>query len=78
MKEVIRLDGILNLTERPLEFTHHFKTKGWSDAVCSPNNRNFERVVYLGRCERNGDMFAVYGFDGFIAIYKGNINSGKY
>jgi len=36
-----------------------------------------ERVVYLGECAEEGDMFVLYADDGSIFIYKGNLNNGK-
>lgn len=38
---------------------------------------NASKIVYLGHCAEDGDMFAVYHC-GYIMIFKGELNSGKY
>jgi len=77
MKEVIRIEGEKSTEEKPVEFTHEFnESKGWhKEFVTQPND--FDKVVYLGKCDLDGDMFAVYQ-GGVIGIFKGYINSGKY
>jgi trehalose-6-phosphatase len=61
-------------TEKPVEFTHLFiNNQGWID----DKPGDFEKVVYLGNCKTDGDMFACYD-KGLIGIYKGHLNSGKY
>lgn len=73
MKEVIRIDK----EEKPIEFTHvHTTGAGWG-RVRSPYIAGIEKVVYLGHCNIDGDMFACYSH-GDINIYKGHLNSGKY
>jgi hypothetical protein len=61
-----------------IEFTHYLSgTEGWKTA--NPNFNKYIKVVYLGKCDVDGDMFAGYfGQDGTIAIYKGNLNDGTY
>lgn len=74
MREVIRIDK-QEENDKPVEFTHMLKTEeGWSECLRQPIN--FEKVVYLGCCELDGDMFACY--NDYIDIYKGHLNSGKY
>lgn len=50
-------------------FTHCLLSEeGWqlsNDNIC-----DFEKIVYLGRCNVDGDMFAAY-YGHTIAIYKG-------
>lgn len=75
MREVIYIDPQIK-EEKPVEFTHYFEEgKGWAVAIIRPSE--YEKIVYLGNCMFNGDMFAVY-VDGHIAIYKGHLNSGRY
>ena len=78
MKEVIRVDQIGKEKEdKPVEFTHRlYGINGWEQT--SDSLEDFEKVVYLGKCNADGDMFAAYTADNFIVIYKGHLNSGKY
>ena len=41
---------------------------GWIHALKTP--KSFDKVVYLGNCDADGDMFACYTQD-VIHIYKG-------
>jgi hypothetical protein len=41
---------------------------GWIEGSLEPEN--FDKVVYLGNCDADGDMFACYVRD-VINIYKG-------
>lgn len=76
MKEVIRIEGIDKETEKPVEFTHYLNScEGWKMTYNTP--RLFNKVVYLGRCPSEGDMFACY-YNKVIEICKGHLNSGKY
>lgn len=75
MKSVIFIEP--QETEKPVEFTHLLdNAHGWIDI--SYTARAFEKVVYLGKCTMDGDMFAAYHDEGIISIYKGHLNSGKY
>jgi len=75
MKEVIRVIE-KDKEDEPVEFTHHIDNyKGWQETNGLPEE--FKKVVYLGRCEGDGDMFAAYE-NGSIVIFKGHLNSGKY
>lgn len=59
-------------------FTHYLDTqKGWCDTKTTPNCKNIIRVIYLGKCTRDGDMFAVYYKVGSICIYKG-VKGGEF
>ena len=40
----------------------------WEDTKDTP--KDFDTVLYLGKCKVDGDMFACYG-DSFICIFKG-------
>lgn len=49
-------------------FTHVFEDTGWK-----PNESkvdSFEKVIYLGNCKYDGDLFACYLID-IIEIFKG-------
>lgn len=75
MREVIRIDK-KEENEKPVEFTHWLDNRdGWSKTMNVPSI--FDKVVYLGDCIYDGDMFACYR-GGEINIYKGHLNSGKY
>lgn len=75
MKEVIRIDGTQQ-NDKPVEFTHEFNTdEGWEVTSILP--AQYKKIVYLGKCEHYGDMFAAYG-DDCIGIFKGHLNSGNY
>ena len=60
-----------------VEFTHVLGTiTGW--IVCNKQPSFYHRIVYLGHCKQDGDMFAAYINDGYVNIYKGNLNNGTY
>ena len=79
MNKVIRVDEIVNggkTLNNPLKYTHLFGAmEGWYEVDHIPDET--AKVVYLGRCSVDGDMFAEYD-QGFIRIYKGHLNSGEY
>jgi hypothetical protein len=63
--------------EKPVEFTHQTSNSvGW--VTTSEEPLEYKRVVYLGKCDCDGDMFAAYDESGAIIIFKGHLNSGKY
>jgi hypothetical protein len=77
MKEVIRIGEVVQESETPVKFTHYQdSTEGWCITGSDPHDLN--KIVFLGKCDTDGDMFAGYGIDGSISIYKGDLNSGKY
>jgi hypothetical protein len=77
MKEVIRIGEVVKESEKAVEFTHYQSgTNGWCETIAQPSKMN--KVVFLGQCCYDGDMFAAYGISGTINIYKGHLNSGKY
>jgi len=41
---------------------------GWEKTIHKPTD--FGKVVYLGKCDVDGDMFAAYD-DNFVIIFKG-------
>ncbi len=77
MREVIRIDEPKQALDNPVEFTHVLNgDDGWSNTAALP--KDFHKVVYLGNCSVDGDMFAAYSNAGLIIIFKGHLNSGKY
>lgn len=75
-QSVIYIDSPKQQEEHPVEFTHYISTsRGAMGAGSGPSE--FDKVVYLGRCEEDGDMFAAYR-GGRIYLYKGQLNSGKF
>lgn len=80
MKTVVTIpDTKTTQKEIPLELTHR-KMEGWravNPNLISKKLKHCKKVVYLGHCKQDGDMFAVY-YGEFIEIWKGNLNSGKY
>lgn len=76
-KEVIYIQKP-RVTNDPVEFTH-FQDEGpggWTETLYHPHE--CEKIVYLGECTKDGDMFAAYMKDGSIVICKGHLNSGRY
>jgi len=60
----------------PIEFIGFLSiTNGWISYANKP--AWFDKVVYLGKCTIDGDMFACYKGKA-ILIYKGNLNDGTY
>jgi hypothetical protein len=77
MKEVIRIGEVVKESEKPVELTHYLHgDDGWTNAKVRPNELN--KIVFLGKCSMDGDMFAGYWTHGSITMYKGHLNSGKY
>ena len=74
--EVIRIYGIKNEEEKPVEFEKMLGLTGKVETNDKPTD--YARVVYLGKCQIDGDMFAAYGKEGTIEIFIGNLKSGKY
>lgn len=77
MKQVLKVSDLEKTEKKPVEFTHFLNAHevGWSKTDSKPHE--FEKVVYLGFCNADGDMFSVYG-DGYIRIFKGHLNDGVY
>jgi hypothetical protein len=80
MRDVIRVPECTEKEPecKPIEFTHYKGINGWiKSSSLRYKPMELDRVVYLGKCDEDGDMFASY-YGGFISIYKGHLNSGKY
>lgn len=77
MNEVIRIPEV-NYTDynTPLELTDILNDEGWVEFDHS-DIKEYDKIVYLGRCDVDGDLFAGYSYD-IIDLFKGNLNSGKY
>ena len=61
---------------KDIEFTKILSIRsGWKDRCYE--GYQFEKIVYLGKCDTDGDMFACY-LEGEITIHKGNLNDGTY
>ena len=74
MKKVTFIEKQIN---KKVEFTHCLGSiNGWITSTPKPSY--FNKVVYLGKCSIDGDMFACYSEDVNIGIYKGFLNSGNY
>ena len=66
-----------NGNDKPVEFTHYLNiSTGWETASYKPSEQ--KKIIYLGNCCVDGDMFAAYRSNGEIFIYKGHLNSGRY
>lgn len=77
MREVIRIDKEEKADEKPVVFKALLSaSRGWEDVREFPFD--YEKVVYLGKCKHDGDMFATFDSNGVIDIFKGYLNSGKY
>lgn len=69
----------ITVPEKPILLTAR-KTSGWRDLSVGESNNYLQRatrVVYLGKCQQDKDMFCLYSA-GYIMIFKGHLNSGKY
>jgi hypothetical protein len=79
MKKVIDVSGNAKEESKPVEFTHCFGLDGgWHLTTQKPDSHFFEKIIYLGKCSIDGDMFACYSTNGAITIFKGHLNSGTY
>lgn len=77
MAQVIFIKDPNRDEKKKVEFTHSFNPiSGW-EFENDFGAYEYTRVVYLGECRKDGDMFAAYK-DGVIDIWKGHLNSGKY
>lgn len=75
MKEVIYIEKEKK-TKKHVEFTHCYDgSSGYIEALEQPSD--YEKVIYLGNCRVDGDIFACYK-EGYLEIYKGKLNSGYY
>lgn len=76
MKEVIYITDKKEPEEKPVEFTHSLSGgEGW--VMCASKPEEYDKIYYLGKCTGDGDMFSATAA-GYIFIFKGHLNSGKY
>jgi len=76
MKSVIYIEPAEVYGEKPVELTDFFDAdNGWVTTDSTPSG--CDKVLYLGKCNFDGDMFVTFT-EGYINIYKGHLNSGKY
>jgi hypothetical protein len=75
MRHVERIDNPENSKSRTLFYDIHSYT-GWVNCELQPDH--ILRVVYLGKCSHDGDMFAIYTKNGQIQIVRGELNDGVY
>jgi hypothetical protein len=69
MTQFLTIEKETATKENPTIFTHFYKhNKGWIETRLTPEN--FDKVIFLGTCEMDGDMFSAY-ICGFIEIFKG-------
>lgn len=60
---------------KPIKFTHCLNgIKGWVNTKTDPSC--CQKVVYLGMCNVDGDLFVAYTNIGHILFYKGHLNDG--
>ena len=61
---------------KPIEFTDYLSNDiGWTTEKGTIDGYN--KIVYLGKCKVDGDMFAGYR-ENRILIFKGHLNDGVY
>lgn len=77
MSRKVLMSPAIKHENKPIQFTHRFiGGSGWEHFTSQAYYSDFE-VLYLGKCNKDGDMFAVY-VNNCIEIFKGNLNSGEY
>jgi len=84
MTKIISLPELLNeqspTPKKPIQFTHALTGgTGWIKTDADPSS--YTKVIYLGRCSTDGDMFAAYSWIDIndcwhITIFKGHYNDG--
>jgi len=76
-KVIIVKELASSFTSHNLVITHLDSGYGWKNT----NELNFddiEKIIYLGQCKTDGDMFTIYYKSGNIATAKGYLNNGEY
>lgn len=79
MKQVIRIGGEPKTEKvlKPIKLTNYLSGReGWKNTDLF-KKCEWEKIVYLGRCDADGDLFAAYE-DGMIRIFRGHLNDGVY
>jgi hypothetical protein len=68
MTKYINLETKEKKNKKTIFEKYFYQRKGWIDSSLPPED--FDKVVYLGNCDVDGDMFACYRAN-VIQIYKG-------
>lgn len=77
MRKAIIIGKESKKESKGIEFTHYLSiSSGWTGI--NQKMPNLNKVVYLGKCDADGDMFAGYFTSGSITVYKGFLNDGTY
>jgi len=77
MRKVIMIGEEPKEESKGVEFTHWLSgEKGWQ-VTSKEIIADWDKLVYLGKCDTDGDMFVGY-INSQIHIYKGNLNNGNY
>lgn len=66
-----------NKTNLPFKLRFRKQNGGWKPLNNDEEKRYINKankIVFIGRCRQDGDMFALYTFDGYIMIFKGDFN----
>lgn len=61
---------------RPAELLYIKGDNGWK-TINNATIRQIDRIVYLGNCRYDGDMFAIH-YCGAISFCKGVLNNGNF
>ena len=77
MKRVIMIGEEPQKESKGVEFTYYLREDIGYESTCDYPSK-FDKIVYLGKCTTDGDMFAAYSKGGSIFIYKGHLNDGTY
>lgn len=67
--------------QNPIRLRCRKQSGGWRSLSKSEEQRYLARakkIVYLGFCRQDGDMFSLHTCDNYIMIFKGELNSGCY
>ena len=82
MNNALKVSDLIQTKEKQskgIEFTHELKGScGWDRTNDTPQHTQVGKIVYLGYCPKDGDMFAIYTQGSYINIYKGYLNDGTY
>lgn len=63
--------------EIPIRLTCRKQAGGWKALNDYEKKRYLskaKKIIYLGYCRQDGDMFAIYTYDQYIMIFKGILN----
>lgn len=69
MKKFIDVSGKAKKEKKQTVFKQAMTNAGWDKSNLNPED--YEKVLYLGRCALDGDMFAATDSDSCIDIFKG-------